>query len=105
MQPCVSEWSLRQACVSVGELTWIGDAATNRRSRRGFGAGEQRTCALALAAFEIAIAGADGIVTGGYEVTIHAEAHPAAALAPFSAGVEEHPVQAFSLCGAFVCLG
>src|SRR6187551_3499805 len=105
MQPCVSEWSLRQACLSVGEFTWISDAATNGRSGRGFGAGEQRTRALALAAFEIAIAGADGIVTGGYQVSIHAEAHRAAALAPFSAGVEEHLVQAFSLRGAFDCLG
>src|SRR6478735_8904915 len=101
MRPCVSEWSLRQACVSVGEFAWIGDPASNGRRRRSFGTGEQRARALALAAFEIAIAGADGIVAGGYEVAIHAEAHRATAFAPFGAGVEKYLMQALSFGSAF----
>src|SRR5688572_7217475 len=89
------------AGMSVGcELARIGDATADRGCRRGFGACQQGARTRALASLEIAVAGADGIVPGGHEIAIHAEAHRAATLAPLGAGILEHLVEAFRLGGA-----
>src|SRR5262245_7001951 len=82
-------------CLVGREFPWVGYAAADRRGGRGFGRGEQRARAGSLAAFEVAVARADGIVARGHEVAVHAEAHRAAALAPLGAGVEEHAMQSF----------
>src|SRR5216683_669619 len=58
-------------------------------------ADEVRAAVLALAAFEIAIAGAGAALVGRQDVSVHADAHAAAGVAPLEAGVAENFVEAF----------
>src|SRR5688572_13739951 len=75
---------------SVQEFARIGDPAAYRGGGGGGGTREQRARALALAPFEIAVAGAHTVVAGFDSVTVHPQAHRAAGLAPLGAGVEEY---------------
>src|SRR5687768_8341226 len=52
-----------------------------------------RTAALALPAFEVAVGGGRGALTGGQLVGVHAQAHRAARVPPFGAGLLEDEVQ------------
>src|SRR4026207_2247018 len=75
---------------SVQEFAGIGDAPAYRGRAAGGGPRGQRARALALAPLEIAVAGADAVLTGFDGVTVHPEAHRASGLAPLGAGVEEY---------------
>src|SRR5512145_336014 len=75
---------------SVQELARIGDAPTHRGRSRGGGTREQGTRATALAALEVAVAGAHAVLALRHGVTVHAEAHRATRLAPLRAGIREH---------------
>src|SRR5579862_1587296 len=86
---------LRWVSGSIGlqELAWIGDAAAHRAGGRGERTCEQRACPGPLAALEIAVTGADGVLAARHEIAVHAQTHGAAGLAPLGAGGEEHLVQ------------
>ena len=58
-------------------------------------AGEERASALALASFEVTIAGGDAVLAGRKLIAVHRDAHGAAGLAPFAAGGGEDFGQAF----------
>src|SRR5882672_4113507 len=68
------------------ELARIGDRAFDRRRRGRDRAREHGARALALAAFEVAVARAHRELTGRYLVAVHRDAHRAARLAPLAAG-------------------
>ncbi len=55
---------------------------------------EVGAAALALAAFEVAVGGGRGALTGGQLVGVHAQAHGAAGVPPFGSGLLEDLVQA-----------
>ncbi len=59
------------------------------------GDGEEGAPALALAAFKVAVAGADGVLPRFELVAVHGDAHRAAGFAPLCAGFLENPVEAF----------
>ena len=61
------------------------------------GLARKRAPAAALAALEVAVAGADGVLAGRELVAVHGDAHRAAGLAPLGAGVAEHAVEPFGL--------
>src|SRR5512135_1316755 len=82
---------------SAQELARIGDASTHRGRRSGGGACEQGARAAALAAFEIAVAGAHAVLALRHGVAVHAEAHRAPRLAPLRTGIREHLGEAASL--------
>src|SRR5437899_1271238 len=58
-------------------------------------ADEVRAAVLALAALEIAIAGAGAAFVGRQDVGVHADAHAAARVAPLEAGRGENFIEAF----------
>src|SRR5882724_6654411 len=80
---------------SVEEVARVGDAPGDRARGGRDRAREQRAGADALAALEVAVAGADAVRALAHEVAVHAEAHRAAGLAPVGAGLGEHAVEAF----------
>src|SRR5882724_2125107 len=64
----------------------------------GHGGGDEVGAAVfALAAFEIAVAGAGAALAGFELVGVHGEAHAAAGFTPFKTGVFEDAVEAFLL--------
>ncbi len=65
--------------------------------RRREGAGEERAAALALAALEVAVGRAHGVLPGGELVAVHGEAHRAAGLAPLGTGGLEDLVETLAL--------
>src|SRR4051812_4341350 len=72
----------------------VGDLAADRRRGRGERRREERPAALALAALEVPIRGADRVLTGRELVAVHRDAHRAARLAPLGARGPEDLVQA-----------
>jgi len=60
---------------------------------------------LCPAAFEVAVAGADCILSWLDFVAIHSNAHAAACFPPFSASLAEDAVQTFHFCLTFDLLG
>ena len=70
-----------------------GDRAGGRRQRRR----QEGPAALALAALEVAVAGADRVLPGAELVAVHRDAHRAAGLAPLGAGRLEDLREALAL--------
>ncbi len=60
-------------------------------------AGKERSAALTLTAFEIAIRGRDRVLTGAELIPVHGDAHRAPWLAPLGAGLAEHGIEPFGL--------
>src|SRR4051794_5309362 len=58
---------------------------------------EVRASTLALTPFKIAVGGGCAAFAGAKAVVVHPQAHRAARLAPFEAGVAKHLVEAFLL--------
>ena len=58
-------------------------------------ADEMRAAVFALAAFEIAIAGAGAAFVRRQDVGVHPDAHAAAGVAPLETGVAENLIEAF----------
>src|SRR5258708_1395891 len=58
-------------------------------------ADEVRAAVFALAAFEVAIAGAGAALVGRQDVSVHADAHAATGVAPLETGGGENFVEAF----------
>src|SRR5687767_15490983 len=56
-----------------------------------------RAPAASLPAFEVAIARRGAALAFAEDVVVHAEAHRAARLAPFEAGLGKHAIEAFAL--------
>src|SRR4026209_294168 len=75
----------------VREPAFDGGRGRRRRPRR------MRAAAAALAPLEIAIARRCAPLTLAEDAVVHAEAHRAARLAPFEAGLCEDPIEAFAL--------
>ena len=75
----------------VGDLA--GDGGRGGRQRRD----QERAAALALPSFEVAVAGADGVLAGLELIAVHGDAHRAAGFAPLGAGVAEDVVETFRL--------
>src|SRR5687767_8886308 len=76
---------------------WIADLATDRRRRGGQRRGEERAPALALAALEVPVRGADRVLARGQLIAVHRDAHRAAGLAPLGAGRLEDRVETLAL--------
>ena len=79
----------------------IGDLAGDGGGGGGERAGQEGAPAFALAAFEVAVAGADRVLAGLELVAVHGDAHAAARFAPFGAGFFEDLVQTFGFRLAF----
>src|SRR6266404_5216382 len=79
------------------ECTYIGDASGDGRRSRHRRAGKVGASARPLPADEIAVRGGDAALSGRDRVAVHRQAHRAAGLAPFEAGLEEDSVQPLSL--------
>src|SRR6266853_1696492 len=77
------------------ELARIGDPAAYRAGGCGERTCEQRARAAPLAALEVAVAGADGVLAASDHIAVHAETHGAARFAPLGAGLEKHAVEPF----------
>src|SRR3984893_4747907 len=77
------------------QLARIGDPAAHRTGGCGEGTREQRARTAPLAALEVAVAGADGVLAASDHITVHAEAHGATRFAPLGTGLEKHAVEAF----------
>src|SRR5712692_2621560 len=60
-----------------------------------YGADQMRAAVFALAALEIAIAGAGAALVRRQDVSVHADAHAAAGIAPLETGVAENFVKSF----------
>src|SRR5271156_2978502 len=60
-----------------------------------YGADQVGAAVAALAAFEVAVAGAGAAFVGGQDVGVHADAHAAASVAPLKTGVGEDFVETF----------
>src|SRR5271167_3915634 len=60
-----------------------------------YGADEVGAAVAALAALEVAVAGAGAAFVGGQDVGIHADAHAATGVAPLETGGGENFVEAF----------
>src|SRR5688500_2266009 len=80
---------------AVQKLTWIRDTSTNRRCGGRERAGEQGSRPGTLAAFEVPIARAHGILTACHRIAIHADAHGAARFTPVRACIDEDAMQPF----------
>ena len=65
--------------------------------RRHRGRDEVSASLVALAALEITVRCRGATLTGPELVGVHRQAHRAAGLAPFKPGLDENPVEAFSL--------
>src|SRR5215469_10707659 len=94
--------TVREVSVLKGSIGWdrlsaelarIRHAPAHGAGRGSERAGEQRAGAGALAALEVAVAGADGVLASPDDIAVHAEAHRATGLAPLGARFEEHPVE------------
>src|SRR6516162_11294789 len=81
------------------ELARIGHPPAQCAGGGGEWAREQGAGTGSLAALEIAVAGADGVLATPDHIAVHAKAHGAARLAPLGAGLEEHAVEPFRLGG------
>lgn len=68
-----------------------------RRGRDHRWAHQMRAAARALTAFEIAVGAGCATLARCEDVVIHGEAHGAAGLPPFEAGVDEYLVEALGL--------
>ena len=71
----------------------VGDDARDRGGRGGQRAREEGSPPLPLAPFEVPIAGADRILSGGQPIVVHRDTHRAARLAPFRARGPEDGVE------------
>src|SRR5271154_5539344 len=78
-------WTERERWVPLQHVPRIGDPAVHGAGRRGEWPRQQGSRAYALAAFEIAIAGADGILPGRDGIAVHPQTHRAAGLTPIRA--------------------
>src|SRR5256885_1519061 len=83
--------SLRQEFAGIGNASRNSGGGSDQRTR------QHGAHTRALAAFEIAIAGADHELPGLADIAIHAKAHRAAGFAPFGAGGAEDVVKTFAL--------
>ena len=83
--------------LDAGQAARIGDDAGDRAGGGGQRRGEERPAALALAALEVAVAGADRVLARLQLVAVHRDAHRAAGLAPLGAGRLEDLGQALGL--------
>src|SRR5688500_15692708 len=75
----------------------IGEVALDRRRGCHRRAHQVRAPAASLPAFEVAIARRRTALAFAEDVVIHAEAHRAARLAPFEAGLGKDAIEAFTL--------
>src|SRR5436190_18147086 len=75
----------------------VGDLAADRRRGRGDRRGEERPAALALAAFEVPVRGADRVLARRELVAVHRDAHRAAGLAPLRPGRLEDLAETLAL--------
>src|SRR6516225_2316476 len=64
------------------------------------GADEMRATVLALAPLEVAVRGGSAALVRRQHVGVHADAHAAARITPFEAGLAENFVEAFLFSGA-----
>src|SRR6266853_4633071 len=78
------------------ELARIGDPAAYRAGGCGERTSAQCARAAPLAALEVAVAGADGVLAASDHIAVHAETHGAARFAPLGAGLEKHAIEALS---------
>ena len=83
----------RSRAASAGRVTSPPDRRRGRGQRRG----EERPAALALAALEVPVRGADRVLAGRQLVAVHRDAHRAAGLAPLGAGRPEDRVEPLAL--------
>src|SRR5690606_9491114 len=89
----LSSWV--KACMLVPlEIADIGEVAGDGRRRCHDRADQVRTTTGALAAFEVAVRGRSAALALAEAVFVHAQAHRAAGVAPFEAGIGEDAVQA-----------
>src|SRR3984893_15545771 len=77
------------------QLARIRDPAAHRTGGCSEGTREQRARTASLAAFEVAVAGADGVLAASDHIAVHAGAQGAARFAPRGARLEKHAVEAF----------
>src|SRR5258708_5056842 len=89
----IGDFTLLDRChvefADVHEMPGDGGGGSHDRAH------EMRAAVLALAAFEIAVAGAGAAFVGRQDVGIHPDAHTAAGVAPFETGSAENFVKAF----------
>src|SRR5688572_20968780 len=79
------------------QLADVGESARDGGSRRHRRADEVRTHAAALAADEVAVGGGSDALAGFPGLAVHADAHGAAGVPPFDAGILEDAVETFGL--------
>src|SRR3569623_1763453 len=83
--------------VSADQLPRVRDTPRDGRRRRGQRAGQERAAPGALPPLEVAVAGADRVLTGPQLIAVHGDAHRAAGLAPLGARLKKHTVQPLGL--------
>src|SRR5436305_1345134 len=83
--------------VDARERPRVRHLAADRRGGRRQRAGEERSATLALAALEVAVAGAHRVLARAELVAVHRDAHRAAGLAPLGARRAKDLVQALAL--------
>src|SRR5262249_23215657 len=94
-------WTVK-LCIRSILIAPVADIDKTPRDSSGSGHGgapQVGASACALPAFKVAIAGGKAAPTRFEPVRVHAQAHGAAGLAPFEAGVGKDAVQAFLFCG------
>src|SRR5258706_12205477 len=77
------------------EFANVHEMPGNRRGSSHYRADEVRAAVFALAAFEIAVAGAGAAFVRRQNVGVHADAHAAASVAPLETGGAENFVEPF----------
>ena len=81
--------------VNYIEFAHVDEMTRNRGGRGHDRADEVCAAVFALAAFEVAIAGAGAALVRRQDVRVHSDAHTAAGVAPLETGVAEDFVQSF----------
>src|SRR5215212_5862316 len=87
----------RREALDARQTARVGDDSRDRGGRCGQRAREERPAALALAALEVAVRGADGVLTRRKLVAVHGDAHRAAGFPPIGAGGSEDLVESLAL--------
>src|SRR3954452_634951 len=95
----------RGQALDAGQRPRIRDLAADRRRCGSEWTGEERPSALPLAAFEVPVRGADGVLAGCQLIAVHGNAHGAAGLTPLRAGGPEDLVEALPLGLALHLIG
>src|SRR5277367_4307344 len=78
-----------------GEVADVYEVAGDGCGCGHYRADQMGAAVAALAALEVAVAGAGAAFVGGQDVGVHANAHAAAGVAPLETGVGENLVEAF----------